>query len=149
MRMPAVGITCYPSHGGSGRNTIEAGDGNNTVTAGNAGDTIIAGNGDNTITGGSGDDAIFVGNGNNAIAGAAGDDYISAGDGDNAIAGGAGDADLYFSGSGWASPSSYQLRSAGNSNSETLQIPIAQPGYYYLTVHAYQAFSGLSLSTRY
>ncbi|MFO1252360.1 MAG: PPC domain-containing protein [Inhella sp.] len=63
--------------------------------------------------------------------------------------GGAGDADLYFSGSGWASPSSYQLRSAGNSNSETLQIPIAQPGYYYLTVHAYQAFSGLSLSTRY
>ncbi len=63
--------------------------------------------------------------------------------------GGTGDADLYFSRSGWASPSSYQLRSAGNSNSETLQIPIAQPGYYYLTVHAYQAFSGLSLSTRY
>lgn len=63
--------------------------------------------------------------------------------------GGRGDADLYLSGSGWASPSSYQLRSAGGSNAETLQFSVAQPGYVYLTVHGYTDFSGLSLSTRY
>ena len=49
-------------------------DGNNTVKGGTGNDTITAGNGNNVIDGGDGNDTIHVGAGNNTLTGGSGND---------------------------------------------------------------------------
>ena len=69
------------------------GQGNNTVNLGNGSDSVVAGNGNNTVTLGTGSDSVAVGNGGNTItvSGSPGStDSISAGNGNNALNLGAG-----------------------------------------------------------
>jgi len=63
--------------------------------------------------------------------------------------GGTGDADLYYSTAGWATADSYTAVSAGGTNSESLTITNPQAGWNYLSLYAYQGFSGASVSTSY
>ncbi|HSX62771.1 MAG TPA: collagenase [Tahibacter sp.] len=63
--------------------------------------------------------------------------------------GGSGDANLYANAAGWATPTSYQRRSINAGNGETLTIANPPAGYYYISLHAASAFSGVTLSTEY
>ncbi|MGW3266167.1 collagenase [Streptomyces sp. NPDC001056] len=63
--------------------------------------------------------------------------------------GGTGDADLYYSGSGWATSTSYTNRSTGAGNSHTLTITNPPAGYNYITLYGAQSFSGVTVSTQY
>ncbi|GHH66854.1 protease [Streptosporangium violaceochromogenes] len=63
--------------------------------------------------------------------------------------GGTGNADLYYSNSTWATTSSYTQRSTGATNSETLTISSPTAGYAYITLHASQAFSGVTVKAQY
>jgi microbial collagenase len=63
--------------------------------------------------------------------------------------GGSGNADLYASAASWATPTSYQQRSVNAGNSETLTISNPPAGYFYISLHAAAAFSGVNLSTEF
>ncbi|HEU4663204.1 MAG TPA: M4 family metallopeptidase, partial [Dokdonella sp.] len=63
--------------------------------------------------------------------------------------GGSGDADLYVKFGSAPTTSSYDCRSWVSGNSETCNIPTAQTGKYYVLVHAYSSFSGMSLTGSY
>ena len=77
--------------GGSGADTVIAGDGDDLV-AGEAGDDVIfGGNGNDTLDGGTGDDAIEGNLGNDTLIGGDGDDVLVGGGGTDRISGGAGD----------------------------------------------------------
>ncbi|MFL9609328.1 beta strand repeat-containing protein [Methylobacillus sp. Pita2] len=67
---------------------INAGDGNNQVTAGAGNDSIVSGNGNSTLNGGAGNDTIVAGDGDNVINGGTGNDLIIVGTGNNTIDGG-------------------------------------------------------------
>jgi len=73
---------------------VDAGDGEDTVTAFAGLDTIIAGDGDDVILGGEGADFIDAGNGDDVVLGEAGDDTILGDDGSDTISGGDGDDSL-------------------------------------------------------
>ncbi|HEV8692969.1 MAG TPA: proprotein convertase P-domain-containing protein [Lysobacter sp.] len=60
--------------------------------------------------------------------------------------GGSGDADLYVKFGSAPTTSSYDCRSWGSTNAETCNITTAQVGTYYVMIHGYAAFSGLSLT---
>lgn len=60
--------------------------------------------------------------------------------------GGSGNADLYVSGSGWPSTSSYDARSTQAGNSESVTINNPKSGYYYIAVAATAPFSGVSVT---
>ncbi len=70
--------------------TIDAGDGDDTITSFGAGDTIFGGDGDDSILGGDGDDSILGGDGDDIVDGEAGNDTIIGGDGRDVITGGPG-----------------------------------------------------------
>jgi len=59
--------------------------------------------------------------------------------------GGTGDADLYVRKSGWPSTSSYDWRSYNTGNTEKIEIPNAAGGTYYVMVHSYSSYTGLSI----
>ncbi|MFE1753699.1 collagenase [Streptomyces anandii] len=63
--------------------------------------------------------------------------------------GGSGDADLYYSGSGWATSTSYTSRATGAGNSHTLTVTNPPAGYNYITLYGAQSFSGVTVSTQY
>jgi Zn-dependent metalloprotease len=63
--------------------------------------------------------------------------------------GGSGDADLYVKFGIEPATSSYDFRSAGTSNNETVAPTIAKAGKYYVMVYGYTAYSGLSLTASY
>ncbi|UXI70469.1 M20/M25/M40 family metallo-hydrolase [Tahibacter amnicola] len=63
--------------------------------------------------------------------------------------GGTGDADLYVKFGSAPTTSSYDCKSTGSANAETCAISSAQAGTYYVMVHAYSAFSGMSLTGSY
>ncbi|MGC4791719.1 collagenase [Micromonospora sp. DT178] len=63
--------------------------------------------------------------------------------------GGTGDADLYYSRSGWATTSTYTQRSVTSGNGETITIDNPAPGYHYVSLHAKQAFSGVTVRSQY
>ncbi|MER6632669.1 collagenase [Streptomyces sp. NPDC000987] len=63
--------------------------------------------------------------------------------------GGTGDADLYYSGSSWATSTSYTSRATGAGNSHTLTITNPPAGYNYITLYANQSFSGVTVTTQY
>ncbi|MCX4391228.1 collagenase [Micromonospora peucetia] len=63
--------------------------------------------------------------------------------------GGTGDADLYYSPSSWATTSSYTQRSVNTGNGETITISNPAAGYHYVSLHAKQAFSGVTVKSEY
>ncbi|MEU6478044.1 M9 family metallopeptidase [Streptomyces sp. NPDC047017] len=63
--------------------------------------------------------------------------------------GGTGDADLYYSGSGWATATSYTSRSTGAGNDHTLTVVRPPAGYNYVTLHGAGSFSGVSVTAHY
>src|SRR6185369_3747015 len=65
------------------------------------------------------------------------------------MAGGTGDADLYVKFGSAPTLSSYDCRPYVGGNSETCNIATAQAGTYYVLVHGYSAFSGVSLTGSY
>ncbi|MFJ9694759.1 M9 family metallopeptidase [Kitasatospora sp. NPDC101183] len=63
--------------------------------------------------------------------------------------GGTGNADLYYNGPSWATTSSYQSKSAGSGNAETLTITNPPAGYVYFSLYAQQGFNGVTVTTTY
>ena len=75
--------------------TIDAGDGDDTITSFGAGDTIFGGDGDDSILGGDGDDIVDGEAGNDTIIGGDGRDVITGGPGMDSLLGGDGNDDLF------------------------------------------------------
>ena len=71
--------------------SIDAGDGKDTINGQGGDDILNAGDGDDSILGGAGDDSIDANDGNDFVNGEAGDDTILAGDGNDNVLGGTGD----------------------------------------------------------
>ncbi|MGW4381405.1 M9 family metallopeptidase [Kitasatospora sp. NPDC004531] len=65
------------------------------------------------------------------------------------VSGGTGNADLYYNGTNWATTGSYNAKSTGSGNSETLTITNPPAGYNYISLYAQQGFSGAAVSTSY
>ncbi len=65
------------------------------------------------------------------------------------MAGGTGDADLYVRFGAAPTTSTYDQRPYLSGNDETVAIAAPQAGTYYLMVHGYAAFSGVSLTADY
>ncbi|WP_407111637.1 collagenase [Streptomyces sp. DSM 116494] len=63
--------------------------------------------------------------------------------------GGTGDADLYYSNTGWAGTTSYTQRATGTGNSHTLTVNNPQAGANYISLHAVDGFSGVTVTTSY
>lgn len=63
--------------------------------------------------------------------------------------GGTGDADLYYSGSGWATTGNHTRRATGSGNSHTLTVNNPPAGANYISLHAASGFSGVTVSTDY
>ncbi|WP_231618713.1 collagenase [Nonomuraea sp. SBT364] len=61
--------------------------------------------------------------------------------------GGTGDADLYYSGSSWATTSSYAQRATGTGNAHTLTVVNPATGYHYVSLHGARAFTGAAVTT--
>ncbi|MFD4372421.1 collagenase [Streptomyces sp. NPDC058486] len=62
--------------------------------------------------------------------------------------GGTGNADLYYGGGSWATTGSYQAKSTGTGNGETLTIADPPSGWVYFSLAAAQDFNGVTLSTQ-
>jgi serine protease len=65
------------------------------------------------------------------------------------ISGGSGDADLYVSPQQPPTTSTYQCRPYLTGNSESCTLSTPSVGSYYIMLHAYTSYSGVSLSARY
>ena len=118
----SVGVTCPGSGGGGGGSTTEL---QNNVGVGG-------------ISGAAGaDNDYFI----NVPAGAS--NLVMS------ISGGTGDADLYTKAGSAPTTSSYDCRpyKSGNSESCTVAAPVA--GKYYVKVHAYAAYSGVTVKASY
>ncbi|MBO4210024.1 PKD domain-containing protein [Micromonospora echinofusca] len=63
--------------------------------------------------------------------------------------GGTGEADLYYNASTWATTSAYTQRSTNTGNGETITVTNPAAGYRYISLHARQSFSGVSVKTEY
>ncbi|MGW6918076.1 collagenase [Kitasatospora sp. NPDC054939] len=63
--------------------------------------------------------------------------------------GGTGNANLYYDYGSWAYTNSYVTRSAKAGNGESLTITNPPSGYVYFSLHAEQAFSGVTVTSRY
>ncbi|MCJ2044702.1 VCBS domain-containing protein [Methylobacterium sp. J-078] len=70
---------------GDGLNVIAAGGGNNNINAGSGADRITAGSGNDQINAGEGDNTVDAGDGNNTVNAASGNDAITTGSGDDQI----------------------------------------------------------------
>nr|WP_234313386.1 collagenase [Streptomyces globisporus] len=65
------------------------------------------------------------------------------------VSGGTGDADLYSSGTGWATTASHTGRATGPGNSHTLTVTDPPAGAHYISLHAAASFGGATLTTAY
>ncbi|MFD3536805.1 collagenase [Streptomyces sp. NPDC058664] len=65
------------------------------------------------------------------------------------VAGGTGDADLYYSGSAWATTTRYTSRATGAGNSHTLTVTNPPAGAHYISLHAVTTFGGATVTTAY
>jgi Ca2+-binding RTX toxin-like protein len=71
-------------------NTVDGGAGNDTLVGGDAADSVLGGDGNDSIVSGNGNDTVDAGTGNDFISDFGGNDNISAGDGDDTILGSSG-----------------------------------------------------------
>jgi len=76
------------------RDSITAGDGDDTIFSLGGDDTVLAGNGSNSVDGGDGNDLLYSEFGNDILYGGAGDDFIEAGYGNDTMHGGDGNDTL-------------------------------------------------------
>ncbi|MFX4220331.1 MAG: calcium-binding protein [Thalassobaculum sp.] len=83
---PAIGIDA-----GGGDDTVSATDGADTIDGGSGNDLVNGAEGDNQVDGGDGDDTVITGSGSDSVLGDGGQDTLSSGGGDDVVAGGAGD----------------------------------------------------------
>ncbi|WP_395680935.1 M4 family metallopeptidase [Dokdonella sp.] len=118
----AVGVSCTGGGGGGG----------GTPTALTNGVAVTG------ISGASGSDKLYT---LDVPAGATGLKFVTSG--------GSGDADLYVKFGSAPTTSTYDCRSWASGNGETCSIATAQAGKYYVLVHAYSTFSGMSLTGSY
>ncbi|MGW9244076.1 M9 family metallopeptidase [Streptomyces badius] len=65
------------------------------------------------------------------------------------VSGGTGDADLYYSGTGWATTASHAGRATGPGNSHTLTVTDPPAGANYISLHAVASFGGATVTTSY
>ncbi|MEU2799609.1 collagenase [Streptomyces sp. NPDC007117] len=65
------------------------------------------------------------------------------------VSGGTGDADLYYSGTGWATTASHTSRDTGPGNTHTLTVTDPPAGANYISLHAASTFAGATLTTAY
>jgi len=65
------------------------------------------------------------------------------------MTGGTGDADIYVRYGSKPTSSTYDFRPYLNGNEETVTIAAPQTGTYYVMIHAYSTFSGLTLNASY
>ncbi len=65
------------------------------------------------------------------------------------VSGGTGDADLYYSGTGWATTASHTSRATGPGNSHALTVTDPPPGTHYISLHAAASFGGATVTTAY
>ncbi|MFS8063587.1 MAG: proprotein convertase P-domain-containing protein, partial [Luteimonas sp.] len=106
--------------------------------------------------GGGGTTALINGVAKTGIAGAAGSDQLFTLDvpaGATGLkfvtSGGTGDADLYVKFGSAPTTTSYTCKSEGGTTAETCSIATAQAGKYYVLIHGYTTFSGMSLTGSY
>jgi vibriolysin len=117
----AVGVSCSGGGGGGG-----------TVTALSNGVAVTG------IGASSGADKFYK---LDVPAGATGLKFVTSG--------GTGDADLYVKFGSQPTTTSYDCKSEGSTTAETCNITTAQAGTYYVTIHAYSTYSGMSLTGSY
>jgi len=65
------------------------------------------------------------------------------------ITGGTGDADIYVRFGAKPTSSTYDYRPYVNGNEETVSVPSPSAGTWYVMIHAYSTFSGLTLNASY
>ena len=82
--------------GGNGNDVVNAGNGNDTINGGNGNDTLSGGEGDDIIIGGNGNDSLDGGSGNNTLSGGNGNDILVVGNGNNTLTGGNGNDTFVF-----------------------------------------------------
>lgn len=107
--------------------------------------------------GGTGNTATQLQNGESrAVSGAAGSDdhyYIAVPAGATNLVvrttGGSGDCDLYVRRGSQASTTTFDQKSDGSSSTETVTFATTTAGNYYILVHGYSAFSGVTLNVSY
>ncbi|MEU8522229.1 collagenase [Streptomyces sp. NPDC048577] len=63
--------------------------------------------------------------------------------------GGTGDADLYYSGTNWATTTHHTARATGSGNNHTLTVTNPPAGYHYVSLHAVTSFTGAGVTTAY
>ena len=81
--------------GGTGNDNIDAGDGNDVVSGGDGNDTIDGNNGNDVLNGDNGDDSVFGDDGADTISGGAGNDMVNGGSGTDSVSGDAGNDTVY------------------------------------------------------
>lgn len=81
--------------GNAGNDTISGGAGRDDLNGGDGNDTLYGGAGSDALRGGAGDNTIYGGDGNDALYGDAGSDGLRGGSGNDTLWGGPGDDGLY------------------------------------------------------
>lgn len=92
-------VELYEVLGEDGNDTIDGGEGDDTIFGEGGNDSLIGGIGQDSIDGGTGNDTISGGEGDDTIDGGDGRDRIAGGEGDDSISGGA-DVDYIYGGEG-------------------------------------------------
>ena len=77
-------------NGGSGRDILYGGDGDDSLNGGSGGDTLYGHDGDDSLNGGSGSDILHGDDGVDNLIGGEGKDILYGGDGDDSLNGGLG-----------------------------------------------------------
>ena len=116
----AVGVTCPGTGGGSGATTLQNGVGVTGVAA---------------ATGADSDFLITVPTGASNLV--------------MSISGGTGDADLYTRFATAPTLTSYDCRPYKTGNAESCSVAAPQAGTYYIKVHAYSSYSGVTVKASY
>ena len=82
-------------NGGNGDDTLTGNGGNDTIDGGSGNDHLYGNAGNDTLTGGDGNDILYGGDGKDTLNGNAGADVLYGEDGDDTLLGGDGDDVLY------------------------------------------------------
>jgi len=80
--------------GGSGNDSLEGGDGDDSLRGDSGNDTLVGGDGDDTMSGYTGNDSLDGGSGDDTLGAGGGNDDIIGGDGDDSIRAGSGRDDV-------------------------------------------------------
>jgi serralysin len=118
----AQGVTIENAVGGSGDDSINGNEANNSIVAGAGADTVMASDGNDTIDGGAGQSYLRGEDGDDFIQGGAGFDDINGNKGGDTIDGGTGGSDWLVGGQGDDSITAHATQNLlyGNLGNDTL-----------------------------